>query len=147
MTEPRVVCIFPHSDKEFRTGEALQDFLLNYLPKPPEESRYLLGKIGRKDKNFKNRAIPGSLVLFRKKGFILGRAISRTMIEVLEPPEESETETGAKTTYYHEIFFVPESIYPIALPVENIESWSKRDVDPRYYSIIGTREAYEHQFE
>ncbi len=147
MMEP-IVCIFPHSDKEFPTPEALQDFLSNYLPQPPEEGRYLLGKIGRKDKNFKDRVIPGSLVLFRKKGFILGRAISRTMIEEVEPPEDGETETGVKTTYYHEIFFVPESIkvYPKALSVKEIESWAKREIDPRYYSIIGTRKAYEHQF-
>lgn len=147
MVEP-VACIFPHSDKEFPTPEALRDFLSNRLPQPPEGGRYLLGRIGRKDKNFKGKVIPGSLVLFRKKGFILGRATSRTMIEELDPPEEGETETGVKITYYHEIFFVPESIevYPTALPVEKIESWANREIDPRYYSIIGTREAYEHQF-
>ncbi len=70
------------------------------------------------------------------------------MIEEIEPPEEGETETGVKTTYYHEIFFVPESIkvYRKALPVELIESWSGRKLGPQYYSIIGAREAYEHQF-
>ena len=147
MTEP-VVCIFPHSDKEFPTSEALRGFLSHSLPQPPEEGRYLFGKIGRKDKNFKDKVIPGSLVLFRKKGFIVGQAISKTMIEELEPPEEGETETGAKAIYYHKIFFVPESIevYPKALPIEQVESWANRKLDPRYYSIIGTKQAYEHQF-
>ena len=146
MTEP-MVCIFPHSDTEFPTPEALRDFLSNSLPKPPE-GRYLFGKLGRKDKNFKERIISGSLVLFRKKGFIVGQAISKTMIEKLEPPEEGETETGEKAIYYHQIFFIPESIkvYQKALSVELIESWADRKLDPRFYSIIGTRQAYEQQF-
>ena len=148
MIESPVVCIFPHSDKEFPIPEDLQYFLSNYLPQPPEEGRYLLGKIGRKDKNFKDRVIPDSLVLFRKKGFILGRAISRTMIEELEPPEDGETETGVKTTYYHEIFFVPESIkvYPKALSVEELESWSGRRLYPGTYAILGTRRDFEKAF-
>ncbi len=146
MTEP-MVCIFPHSDKEFPTPEALRDFLANSLPQPPE-GRYLFGKIGWKDKNFKDRVIPGSLVLFRKKGSIVGQAISKTMIEELEPPEEGETETGTEATYYHEIFFAPESIevYSETLPIEQIESWANRKLDPRFYSIIGTREAYKQHF-
>ena len=146
MTEP-MVCIFPHSDKEFPTPEALRDFLSHSFPQPPEEGRYLFGKIGRKDKNFKDKVIPGSLVLFRKKGFIVGQAISKTMIEELEPPEEGETETGAKAIYYHKIFFAPESIevYPKAFPIKQVESWADRKLDPRYYSIISTKQAYEHQ--
>ncbi len=147
MTE-LVACIFPHSDKEFPTPDALRDFLSHSLPMPPNEGRYLFGKIGRKDKNFKDRVIPGSLVLFRKKGFIVGQAISKTMIKKLEPPEEGETETCVKAIYYHEIFFVPESIeiYPWELPVAQIESWARRNLDPRYYSIISTRKEYEQQF-
>ena len=147
MTEP-VACIFPHSDEEFPTPEALEDYLFNFLPKQNsiEAGRYLFGKIGRKDKNFKDNVIPGSLVLFRKKGFIVGQATSKTMIKKLEPPEEGETETGKKAIYYHEIFFDPKSIKVYRLPVEQIESWKHRKLYPNYYLIISTRKEYEQQF-
>lgn len=147
MNEP-VACIFPHSDDEFPTEDDLRRFLSNALPSEPDAGRYLLGKLGRKDKNFKDRVIPDSLVLFRKKGAIVGQAISKTMIEELEPPEEGETETGTKATYSHQIFFDPESIevYPETLPIEQVESWANRKLDPRYYSIIGSRQAFEQQF-
>jgi len=70
------------------------------------------------------------------------------MIKELEPPEEGETETGAKAIYYHEIFFVPKSIevYPKALPIERLESLVGRRLDQRYYKIISTRKEYEERF-
>jgi hypothetical protein len=45
------------------------------------------------------------------------------MIQELVPPEEGETETGEKAVYYHEIFFIPDSIkvYPKLLSVQKIE--------------------------
>ncbi len=146
MTEP-VVCIFPHSDKEFLTPEALQIFLSDSLPRPPE-GRYLFGKIGWKDKNFKDRVIPGSIVLFSKKGFIIGRAITKMMIRELEPSEEDETETGEKAIYYYEIIFVSESIkvYRKALSVELIERWASRKHNLRSYRILGTRRDFEEAF-
>ena len=146
MAEP-VVCIFPHSDKEFLTPENLRVFLSDSLPRPPE-GRYLFGKIGWKDKDFKERVIPGSLVLFSKKGFIIGRAITKTMVRELEPPEEGETETGEKAVYYYEIFFVSESIkvYRKALSVELIERWADRKHNLRSYRILGTRRDFEKAF-
>jgi len=147
VTEP-IVCIFPHSDKEFPTPEALRDFLSHSLPQPPEEGRYLFEKIGWKDKNFKDRVIPDSLVLFSKKGFVIGRAITKTMIRELEPPEEGETETGEKAIYYYEIIFVSESIkvYRKALSVELIERWASRKHNLRSYRILGTRRDFEEAF-
>ncbi len=146
MAEP-IVCIFPHSDKEFPTPDALRVFLSDSLPRPPE-GRYLFGKIGWKDKNFKDRVIPGSIVLFSKKGFIIGRAITNTMFRELEPPEEDETETGEEAIYYHEIFFVSESIkvYRKALSVELIERWADRKHNLRSYRILGTRREFEKAF-
>jgi hypothetical protein len=146
MAEP-VVCIFPHSDDEFKTVDNLRSFLQNELPSRPG-GRYLLRKMGWKDKDFKVRVIPGSLVLFRKKGLIVGQAISHTMIKELEPPEQYETETGDTVTYYHDILFVPESIelYQKALPIQEIEHWARRKLDPRYYSILGYRQAYQQRF-
>ena len=146
MTEP-VVCIFPHSDKEFPTQDSLRDFLYNELPNI-KGGRYTFGKIRWRDKNFKESIIPDSLVLFSKKGFIVGKAISKTMIKELEPPEEGETETGAKATYYHEIFFVPESIKICqkVLSVELIERWADRKHNLRSYRILGPRLDFEKAF-
>ena len=122
-------------------------FLMRYQANQTQEDTYQRNQDG-KTKNFKDRVIPDSLVLFRKKGSIVGQAISKTMIEELEPPEEGETETGVRATYYREIYFAPESIevYSETLPIEQIESWANKKLDPRYYSIIGSRQAYEQRF-
>lgn len=140
-----VVCIFPHSDKEFPTPEALREFLSHVLPMPPQEGRYLFGKIGWKDRDFVDRVIPGSLVLFAKKGFILGRAIASTVIRELDPPEEGETETGEKAFYNNEIFFVPTSIRVCrqTLLVEQVEKCSDRKHNLRSYRILGFRRDFE----
>src|SRR3989304_4865739 len=146
MAEP-MVCIFVHSDKEFCTQEALRSYLSNELPKL-YKGRYLCGDLGWKVKDFKARVSPGSLVLFSKKGFIVGHAISKTMITELEPPEEGETETGVKSTYYHEIFFIPESIKVCrkALSVELIERWAGRKHNLHSYRILGNRRNFEKAF-
>jgi hypothetical protein len=143
-----VVCIFPHSNDEFRTPDDLRTFLSSTLPAEPDPGRYLLGTLGWRDKNFKESINPDSLVLFSKKGLIVGKAISKTMIKELEPPEESETETGAKATYYHEIFFVPESIKVCkeALSVELIERWAGMKHNIRSYRILGLRRDFEKAF-
>lgn len=146
MVEP-VVCIFPHSDKEFLTPDKLRNFLSDTLS-GELRGRYLLGRLGRRDKDFKARVIPGSLVLFRKKEWVVGQATVQTSIRELEPPEDSESESGIPTTYYHEIFFDTANIrvYEEALSVERLEDWTGRKLDPRFYSILGTRRAYEQRF-
>jgi len=147
MTEP-VVCIFPHSDDEFSTPDKLRNFLSDELPAEPEPGRYLLRKIRRRDKDFKVRVTRGSLVLFSKKGQIVGQATAQNAIRELEPPEPGETEMGISTIYYHEIFFDPMSIkvYSEALPIEELESWSGRRLYPGTYAVLGTRRAYERHF-
>ncbi len=147
MAEP-VACIFIHSDDEFGSIKALQDWLLNSLAKNGE---YNLQKLHYRntEKNFTERLVEGSLVLFRKKGFIVGRATTRTKIENIDPPECGQTEeTGKWVCYYHKIYFEPGTIVLDMLSIEEIERWQKRErpFSTRRYYIIGTRRAVEQQF-
>jgi len=146
MVEP-VVCIFPHSDDEFLTPNDLSRFLRDTLPRQPE-GRYLLRKLGWKDKDFKAKVTSGSLVLFRKKGWVVGQATVQNPIEKLEPPEPDETERGIPMEYHHVIFFDPNSIrrYEKALPVEALENWSGRRLYPGFYAILGKRQDFERYF-
>ena len=147
MAEP-VVCIFPHSDKEFRTPDALRDFLMGKLKKERNGRYDITGKLKWIDKNFVERVIRGSLILFSKKGLIVGRAITTTTIEKLESPEETETETGAKAICYYRVFFDPKSIKvcPKPLAVEQIERWADRKHNLHSYRILGTRRAFKKAF-
>ena len=142
-----IVCVFPHSDDEFATAAALRDFLDSTFPNV-QRGRYLLRKLGWKDKNFKAEVIPESLVLFRKGAVIVGDAAVEEPIRELKPPVRDETELGNPMMYYHDVVFKPESIrvYPEALPVEMLESWSRRRIHPRFYAILGTRSEYERLF-
>lgn len=146
MQEP-VVCIFPHSDNEFATENDLRDFLLNTLPEE-EKGRYLLRKLGWKDKDFMLRTIPGSLVLFRKKGVVVGEAVMISPIQKLERPESSKTERGIPMDYYHEVLLDTRNIkvYPEPLPVTELERWLGRKLYPQYYAILGTPQDYRRRF-
>ena len=145
MGEP-VVCVFPHSGDEFATAVALCDFLRSTLLK--QGGRYLLRKLKWKDKDFKAKVIPDSLVLFRKGVAIVGDAVVQDGIRELDPPEHDETELGIPMVYHHDIRFNPESIrvYARVLPVTMLESWSGRRLHPRSYAILGTRRDYEKKF-
>lgn len=147
MVEP-VVCIFPHSDDEFATADELRSFLRDWLSTRESKGRYLLGKLGWKDKDFKDKVIRGSLVLFRKGKKVVGHAMVEELIRELHPPEHGKTEHGVPKDYYHDIIFDPESvrIYPDDLPVESLENWVGRKLNPRFYSILGTRRGYETAF-
>ena len=156
MTEP-VVCIFPHGqakltgggyEEEFTTQDDFRDYISNELPKR-ETGRYLCRKLGFKDKDLKVRVIPGSLVLFRKKGLIIGKATTKTMFHKFETPKRAKTEKRKEAEYNHEIYFCPESIkvYQKALPIEQIESWEGRKLRQQYYLILrGTRRDFEKAF-
>lgn len=146
MVEP-VACIFPHSDKEFCTPDELRSFLCDKLPRQ-KKGRYLLGKLGYKDKDFKAKVIRGSLVLFRKKGCVVGQATVQNAILELRPPKEDKTEKGIPMTYYHAIVFDPLSIKVCkeAISVEALKRWSGKKLYPQFYSILGTRRDYEEHF-
>ena len=139
MTSELVVCIFPHSDDEFATADKLRDFLLDELPDDDRGGAYLLGKLGWKDKNLKARVIPGSLVLFRKHGVIVGDAVVKQPITELIPPDRG---------FYHKIVFDPKSIrvYPTDLHVSRIEAWAGEHWYAGRYKIVGLREDYEKTF-
>ena len=139
MTLEPVVCIFPHSDREFRTTDKLRDFLLDELPDADRGGEYLLRKLGWKDKDLKARVVPGSLVLFRKHGVIVGDAVVNQPITELIPPDGD---------YHHKIVFDPESIriYPTDLNVSRIEAWADRHLYAGRYAIVGLREDYEKTF-
>lgn len=92
MAEP-IVCDFPHSDDEFPSATALCNFLNNTLP-AIQRGRYLLRRLGWKDKAFKAKVVAGSLVLFRKGAVIVGDAIVEKPIRELEPPVHDQTELG-----------------------------------------------------
>lgn len=142
-----VVCLFPHSDDEFPSADALRSFLNNKLPST-QKGRYLLRRLGWKDKDFKARVIPGSLVLFRKGATIVGEAVVQEPIRGLEPPVQEETELGIPMIYYNDIVFNPQSVrvYTKALPIKMLESWSARRLYPGFYTILGSREDYEKAF-
>jgi len=142
-----VVCVFPHSDDEFPSADALRNFLSNTLPKI-QKGRYLLRRLGWKDRDFKARVIPESLVLFRKGAVIVGDAAVQEPIQKLEPPVHDRTEVGIPMIYYHDIVFHPESIrvYTKALPIKTLESWSGRRLYPSFYAILGSRQDYEKTF-
>lgn len=146
MLEP-VVCIFPHSDDEFATADALCSFLYDTLPKA-QNGRYLLRKLGFKDRDFKARVVRDSLVLFRKGVIIVGDAVVQEPIRELKPPVHDVTERGIPMVYYHDVVFVPKSIrvYRKALPVRALESWSSRKLHPHFYTILGARRDYEKAF-
>jgi len=146
MVDP-VACIFPHSDDEFATAAMLRSFLSNTLPKT-QEGIYLLRRLGWKDKDFKARVVPDSLVLFRKGAVIVGDAVVQEPIRELDPPMHDQTELGIPVIYYHDIVFNPESIkvYVKDLPVNTLESWSGRSLHPRIYAILGSRQDYEKTF-
>ena len=145
MAEP-VVCVFPHSDDEFPTAVALETFLDNTLRN--QGGRYLLRKLGWKDKDFKARVVPDSLVLFRKGTAMVGDAVVQDGIRELDPPEYDETELGVPMVYYHEIKFNPKDIkvYRPGRPVTMFESWSGRRLHGNLYAILGTRRDYEKVF-
>ena len=113
-----------------------------------QRGRYLLRRLGWKDKDFKAKVIPESLVLFRKGAVIVGDAVVEEPIRELEPPVHDETELGIPMIYYHDIVFKPESIrvYAEALPIEMLESWLGRRLYPSFYAILGTRRGYEKMF-
>jgi len=146
MVEP-VACIFPHSDDEFPTAVALCNFLSNALPEV-QKGRYLLRRVGFKDKDFKARVVPQSLVLFRKGAVIVGDAVVQEPIRELDPPVHEQTELGIAMIYYHDIVLDPQSIrvYSEGLPVKALESWSGRRIYPSFYAILGTRRDYESTF-
>lgn len=146
MAKP-VVSVFPHSDDEFDTSDALREFLHITLPKV-QRGRYLLRKLGWKDKDFKAAVVPGSLVLFRKGAYILGDGIVEEPIRELKPPVCDETELGNPMVYYHDVVFEPGSIrvYSRPLPVATLETWSRRRIYPSFYAILGTRSDYETSF-
>ena len=146
MGEP-VVCIFPHSDDEFTSADELRNFLCDRLPAQPE-GRYLLGKLRRKDKNFKARVIQGSIVLFLKKGLVVGQATIQNAIRELDPPVDGITERGIPVKYYHEVIFAPQSIivYRRGIPVEKLKQWSGRSLEPPPYAILGTKQECEEHF-
>jgi len=142
-----VVCVFPHSADEFPSADALRNFLSNKLPKM-QKGRYLLRRLGWKDKGFKARVIRESLVLFRKGAVIVGDAIVKKPIQKLEPPVHDKTELGPPMIYHHDIVFYPESIrvYAKALPIKTLESWSGQRLYPNFYAILSTRRDYEKTF-
>jgi len=113
-----------------------------------QKGRYLLRRLGWKDKDFKARIIPESLVLFRKGAVIVGDAVVQEPIQELEPPMGDQTEVGIPMIYYHDIVFHPESIrvYTKAQPIKTLESWSGRRLYPSFYAILGTRLDYEKTF-
>jgi hypothetical protein len=102
--------------------------------------------MGFKDKDFKARVVPESLVLFRKGALIVGEAVVQKTIRELRPPEHDQTKPGM--IFYHDIVFNPETVkvYEPYRPVEMLERWSGQRLDPRYYTILGTRRDYEKTF-
>ena len=146
MDEP-VVCVFPHSDDEFATAVALCNFLNSTLPNV-QRGRYLLRRLGWKDKDFKAKVVPESLVLFRKGAVVVGDAVVQEPIREIEPPVHDQTERGIPMIYYHDIVFHPESIrvYTKALPIKTLENWSGRRLYPSFYAILGARREYEKMF-
>ena len=143
------VCIFPHAADEFANQLDLQEWLLNGFIKRDQPGRYLLRKIGLKDKDFVSRIIPGSLILFRKGENIVGEGIAETGIKQVDPPVDGK--------YYNEIFVSPESVHTYELPVRDIENWCRREQFPtnltnsliqtgRYYLIVGRRASFEEAF-
>jgi len=147
--DDKLVCIFPHSDDEFADKNELQEWLLNDFVNGNEQGRYLLRKIGLKDKDFILRVIPGSLILFRKGDYIVGEGTVKSGISRIDPPIDE--------TYYNEIYIQPESVRTYELPVKAVEGWCKRTQFPtnftnsnintaRFYLVIGTRTAFEQEF-
>ena len=147
--EEKLVCIFPHSDDEFADKKKLQEWLLNDFVNGNEPGRYLLRKIGFKDKDFILRVTPGSLILFRKGENIVGEGTVKSGINRIEPPIDE--------TYYNEIYIQPESIRTNELSVKDVEAWCKRTKfatnftnfnsnTARFYLIIGTRTGFEQEF-
>ena len=86
MVDP-AVCLFPHSDDEFATADRLRNFLSNTLPNI-QRGRYLLRRLGWKDKDSKAKVVPGSLVLFRKGAIIVGDAVVQESVRELEVVDE-----------------------------------------------------------
>lgn len=144
MVEP-IVCIFPHSDDEF-TADELRSFLRNWLSTEESKGRYLLGKLGWKDKDFKARVIPSSLVLFRKGKDVVGDAVVHEPIRELNPPEHDKTGHGVSNDYYHDIIFDPASVRVYDLPIKSLEYWVGHTLKPRFYSILGSRQDCERVF-
>jgi hypothetical protein len=139
----QVVCIFPHAGNEFLDSVALKDWLVNDLVQA--QGRYLLRKIGYKDKDFITRVVPGSLVLFRKGDLIVGEGTAETNIRKLEPPENNMTVLGKSQTYYYEIYISPDSIRTYELPITKVEKWCKRELSRQFYLIIGDRASFENE--
>jgi len=144
-----LVCVFPHADDEFANTSELQEWLLNDLIKGDQPGRYLLRKIGLKDRDFISRIVPGCLILFRKGEYVLGEGIAKTGINRVDPPIDGK--------YYNDIFVLPESIHIYKLPIKDLEDWCARTQFPtnftndriktgRYYLIIGKRGSFEEEF-
>jgi len=117
------------------------------LPKI-QKGRYLLRQLGWKDKDFKSKIVPGSLVLFRKGAIIVGDAVVQEPIRELEPPEHDRTELDIPMIYHHDIVFNPKSIrvYLEDTLVKTLESWSGRRLYPSFYAILGARRDYDKTF-
>lgn len=85
-----VVCIFPHSDEEFKSQVELLDYLKNELPKE-QQGTYYLRNLGRTRKfmgqRFKDAVNNGSLTLFRKFDKVWGAAYVRQSIEEVKDYE------------------------------------------------------------
>lgn len=141
-----LVGIFPHSDDEFKAPENLTSYLSTTLP-IDMDGEYLLGKMGRKDKNFAERMTIGCLILFRKGRLIVGEAIIQKPISQLRPPVEDKTERGIGKLYYNHLFFDTKTIkiYKPPLLASELEDWSGK-LDPRYYKILGLLKNYRARF-
>ena len=88
-----VVCIFPHSEEEFKSHVELLKYLKNELPKE-RKGRYYLRNLGRTRKfmgqSFKDAVNNGSLTLFRKFDKVWGAAYVRQSIEEVKDYEPYE---------------------------------------------------------
>ena len=144
MSEP-VVCIFPHSNNEFPDAHSLRRFLRDDLVGPRDGS-YLLRRIGWKSRDFRSRAVAGSLVLFGKSGQVVGEGTMASGILELDPPVEGNTETGERAVYYHQVFFHPDSVRLYDMPYSTFETWAGPMLGPRFYQVLGLRLDFESAF-
>ena len=144
MSEP-AVCIFPHSNNEFRDADSLRRFLRDDL-RGSRDGRYLLRKIGWKSKDFGSRAVAGSLVLFGKNGLVVGEGSMASGILELDPPVEGNTATGEPAVYYHQVFFQPDTVRVYDMPYSALEAWADAMLGPRFYQVLGRRSDFESAF-
>ena len=142
-----VVCMFPHSKDEFVNFDDLRHWLVGDLFEK-EKGRYLLKKLGYRDKGFIEKVIPESLVLFRMRrtrDIIVGEGVVEKCIEKYDPPIHGFTGTGKPMDYHYGIKFKPKSICLYDLPVSDLKEWSGRSF-LRGYVILGSRQVFEQVF-